>query len=194
MPWIDSAKREINFKIVYYGPGLGGKTTSLQYVYEQSSPNRRSKIVQVASETERVIHFDFCFSSRSEIRGFQARFHLYTVPGPVFYDTSRIRVLKDVDGIIFVADSQEARWESNVESLEGLETNLAIHGYRLETVPMVLQYNKRDLPEILPIEDMDQILNPAGRMRFETIAARGIGVLDAFHAAAKLVIDKAHTG
>lgn len=194
MSWVDYAKREIIFKIVYYGPGLAGKTSSIQYVYEQRSPNHASRIVEVASETERAIYFDFCLSSRGDIRGFQVRFHLYTVPGPVFYDTLRIRILKDVDGIIFVADSQEARWESNVQSLEELETNLALHGYRLETVPMVLQYNKRDLPERLSIKDMDEMLNPAGRMRFETIAAQGIGVLDAFNAAAKLVIDRAQTG
>lgn len=194
MSWVDYAKREINFKIVYYGPGLVGKTTSIRYLYERTNPNHKGKLVNIAGETERALFFDFCLLSLGEIRGFQIRFQLHTVPGPVFYDTSRIRILKDVDGIIFVADSQEARDESNVESLEGLETNLAIHGYSLETVPMVLQYNKRDLPEIMSPQDMDEMLNPARRTRFETVASKGIGVLDTFNAVAKLVLDKAQLG
>jgi hypothetical protein len=194
MSFIDYAKRELHFKIAYYGPGLVGKTSCMEYIYKRTEPERRGQMVSLATETERTLFFDFLPRSLGEIRGFHCRFHLYTVPGPVFYDASRILILKGVDGIMFVADSQRARQEANVESLEGMESNLAIHGYELDTIPMVLQYNKRDLPDIASVAELDAALNPAGRQRFETIAVQGIGVFDALKALADMVISKARGG
>jgi signal recognition particle receptor subunit beta len=189
MSFINYSTREINFKIVYYGPGLTGKTTNLVHVYNNTDPERRSKMVSLATETERTLFFNFLPTSLDTIRGFHCQLHLYTVPGPVFYDASRVLILKGVDGIVFVADSQEARTEANVESLENLESNLAIHGYALGKVPMVLQYNKRDMPEVLTVADMDAMLNPAGRPRFEAVATQGLGVFDTLKAVAKLVVE-----
>ena len=191
MAFVSEEKQEINFKIVYHGPGLAGKTTNIQYIYNKMSPAAKGKMVSLASETDRTLLFDFVPLSLGKIRGMSPRFYLYTTPGPVFYDKSRQLVLKGVDGVIFVADSQEARAEANVESLEQLETNLALHGYGMDTVPLVLQYNKRDLPEILPVEALDEMLNPAGRPRFEGIAHTGVGVFDTLRAVALQVIDKA---
>jgi mutual gliding-motility protein MglA len=191
MAFIDYTKREINFKIVYYGPGLVGKTTSMEYIFKQTPPENRDKMVCFATETERTLFFNFRPQSLPEIRGFHARLHLYTVPGPVFYDTSRKLILKGVDGIIFVADSQPERADADVESLENLESNLAINGYDLDTVPLVLQYNKRDLPKVMPVADMDALLNPEHRQRFVSVARQGIGVFETLKAIAELVLDNA---
>jgi signal recognition particle receptor subunit beta len=191
MSFINYATREINFKIVYYGPGLVGKTTSMEFIYRQAKPESKGKMISLATETERTLFFDFRPQTLDAVKGLGCRLHLYTVPGPVFYDTSRVLILKGVDGIIFVADSQEARTEANVGSLENLETNLVVNGRSLDEVPMVLQYNKRDLPEILSVAELDEMLNPDGRARFETIASKGIGVFDTLRAVAKQVIQKA---
>src|SRR5947207_956470 len=150
MSFINYMAREINCKIVYYGPGLCGKTTNLQYIYERTNPDAKGKMISLATETERTLFFDFLPLSLGEIKGFKTRFHLYTVPGQVFYDASRKLILKGVDGVIFVADSQEARMEANIESIKNLEANLQAQGYELEKVPYVLQLNKRDLPTPIP--------------------------------------------
>ncbi len=154
MSFINYLSREINCKIVYYGPGLCGKTTNLQYIYNKTNPDAKGKMISLATETERTLFFDFLPLALGEIRGFKTRFHLYTVPGQVFYDASRKLILKGVDGVVFVADSQIARMEANVESLENLRTNLAEQGYSLDKLPYVVQYNKRDMPGIAPVEEL----------------------------------------
>src|SRR5665647_2941702 len=146
MSFINYASREINCKIVYYGPGLCGKTTNLQFVYQKTAPDAKGKMISLATETERTLFFDFLPLSLGQIRGFRTRFHLYTVPGQVFYDSSRKLILKGVDGVVFVADSQEERIDANLESIANLAQNLKEHGFDLEKIPYVLQLNKRDLP------------------------------------------------
>src|SRR5512135_1408991 len=170
MSFINYASREINVKLVYYGPGLCGKTTNLQYVYEKTNPNAKGKLISLATETDRTLFFDFLPLDLGTVRGFKTRFHLYTVPGQVFYDASRKLILKGVDGVVFVADSQEPRMEANVESLQNLEKNLKEQGYDLATVPYVLQFNKRDLPTAAPVESMYTQLNYKGEPTFEAVA------------------------
>ncbi len=160
MSMINYASREINCKIVYYGPGLGGKTSNLEFVYEKVSPNTRGKLISLATETERTLFFDFLPVDLGEIRGFRTRFHLYTVPGQVYYNASRKLILKGVDGVVFVADSQVDRAEANMESMQNLYDNMAEHGYDLTRMPFVLQYNKRDLPNAAPLSELDAMLNP----------------------------------
>ncbi len=157
---INYASREINCKIVYYGPGLGGKTTNLEYVYGKVSPNTRGKLISLATETERTLFFDFLPVDLGTIRGFRTRFHLYTVPGQVYYNASRKLILKGVDGVVFVADSQAERAEANVESMQNLYDNMAAYGYDLTTMPFVVQYNKRDLPNAASIDELQDMLNP----------------------------------
>ncbi len=188
MSFINYLSREINCKIVYYGPGLCGKTTNLQYIYNKTNPDAKGKMISLATETERTLFFDFLPLALGEIRGFKTRFHLYTVPGQVFYDASRKLILKGVDGVVFVADSQIARMEANVESLENLRTNLAEQGYNLDKLPYVIQYNKRDMPGIAPVEELRQLLNPSNVPEFEGVAATGVGVFDTLKAVAKLVL------
>jgi signal recognition particle receptor subunit beta len=188
MSFINYLSREINCKIVYYGPGLCGKTTNLQYIYNKTNPDAKGKMISLATETERTLFFDFLPLALGEIRGFKTRFHLYTVPGQVFYDASRKLILKGVDGVVFVADSQIARMEANVESLENLRTNLAEQGYNLDKLPYVIQYNKRDMPGIAPVDELRQLLNAANVPDFEGVASTGIGVFDTLKAVAKLVL------
>src|SRR5512145_676040 len=173
MSFINYASREINCKIVYYGPGLCGKTTNLQYVYQKTATEAKGKMISLATETERTLFFDFLPLSLGEIRGFKTRFHLYTVPGQVFYDASRKLILKGVDGVIFVADSQIERLEANQESLDNLKTNLAEQGYSLEKIPFVIQYNKRDLPNAVEVPELRELLNPTGVPDFEANARSG---------------------
>src|SRR5688572_21125596 len=160
MSFINYSSREINCKIVYYGPGLCGKTTNLQYVYNKTNPEAKGKMISLATETERTLFFDFLPLSLGEIRGFKTRFHLYTVPGQVFYDASRKLILKGVDGVVFVADSQMERMEANLESMENLRTNLAEQGYDLDKIPFVIQYNKQDLPNKADAAELRRLLNP----------------------------------
>lgn len=160
MSLINYASREINCKIVYYGPGLGGKTTNLEYVYEKVAPSSKGKLISLATETERTLFFDFLPVDLGTIRGFRTRFHLYTVPGQVYYNASRKLILKGVDGVVFVADSQIDRMEANLEAMQNLYDNMAQHGYDLPKMPFVVQYNKRDLPNAAPIADLDAALNP----------------------------------
>src|SRR5512136_1635787 len=188
MSFINYASREINCKIVYYGPGLCGKTTNLQFVYQKTAPEAKGKMISLATETERTLFFDFLPLALGEIRGFKTRFHLYTVPGQVFYDASRKLILKGVDGVVFVADSQEERMEANIESLDNLGINLKEQGYDLEKIPFVVQYNKRDLPNIVALDELRQELNPRGVPEFEACAASGEGVFKTLKAVAKLIL------
>ena len=188
MTFINYAAREINCKIVYYGPGLCGKTTNLQWIYDKTNPQAKGKLISLATETDRTLFFDFLPLYLGTVRGFKTRFHLYTVPGQVFYDASRKLILKGVDGVIFVADSQEARMEANVESLQNLEKNLKEQGYELRTVSYALQLNKRDLPTAIPVDSMYQQLNFKGEPTFEAVAMNGTGVFDTLKAVAKLVL------
>jgi hypothetical protein len=189
MSFINYAAREINCKLVYYGPGLCGKTTNLQYIYSKVDPNSKGKLISLSTETERTLFFDFLPLELGTIRGFKTRFHLYTVPGQVFYDASRKLILRGADGVIFVADSQIERMESNIESLENLDGNLAEQNMKLDLVSLVLQYNKRDLPNIVPVEELHAALNPRNVPWFEACAPKGIGVFETLKGAAKLILN-----
>jgi signal recognition particle receptor subunit beta len=188
MTFINYAAREINCKIVYYGPGLCGKTTNLQYIYDRTNPAAKGKLISLATETDRTLFFDFLPLDLGTVRGFKTRFHLYTVPGQVFYDASRKLILKGVDGVVFVADSQEARMDANLESLQNLDKNLVEHGFDLQTIPYVLQLNKRDLPTALPVDSLYRSLNFKSEPTFEATAPLGIGVFDTLKAVAKQVL------
>ncbi|HMW01172.1 MAG: GTPase domain-containing protein [Blastocatellia bacterium] len=188
MTFINYASREINCKIVYYGPGLGGKTTNLQYIYDSTAPQAKGKLISLATETDRTLFFDFLPLELGTVRGFKTRFHLYTVPGQVFYDASRKLILKGVDGVVFVADSQYERMDANIESLWNLENNLKAQGYDLMKIPYVLQLNKRDLPGVMPIEELKKELMRKGEPVFEGVAFKGVGVFDTLKAVAKQVL------
>ncbi len=188
MTFINYAAREINCKIVYYGPGLCGKTTNLQWIYDKTNPQAKGKLISLATETDRTLFFDFLPLDLGQVRGFKTRFHLYTVPGQVFYDASRKLILKGVDGVVFVADSQDARMEANVESLANLDKNLKEQGYDLKTIPYVVQYNKRDLPTAMPMDQMYARINLKGEPTFEAVAMNGTGVFDTLKSVAKLVL------
>ena len=188
MTFINYASREINCKIVYYGPGLCGKTTNLQHIYDKSNVGTKGKLISLATETDRTLFFDFLPLELGTVRGFKTRFHLYTVPGQVFYDASRKLILKGVDGVIFVADSQEERMDANIESVENLRINLIEQGYDLDKIPYVVQYNKRDLPNVVSVEELRRELNPTNVPDFEAGAVDGTGVFDTLKAIAKLVI------
>ena len=194
MSFINYSSREINCKIVYYGPGLCGKTTNLQYIYNKTNPEAKGKMISLATETDRTLFFDFLPLALGEIRGFKTRFHLYTVPGQVFYDASRKLILKGVDGVIFVADSQMERLEANQESVENLRTNLAEQGYSLEKIPYVIQYNKRDLPNVVSVEELRPLINPMNVPDYEANARAGVGVFDTLKAVSKLVLNELKRG
>jgi hypothetical protein len=188
MSFINYSSREINCKIVYYGPGLCGKTTNLQYIYNKTNPDLKGKMISLATETERTLFFDFLPLALGQIRGFKTRFHLYTVPGQVFYDASRKLILKGVDGVVFVADSQVERMEANIESLENLRQNLGEQGYDLDKISCVVQYNKRDLPNAADLDEMKRLLNPKGMPDFEACATLGKGVFETLKAVARGVL------
>jgi mutual gliding-motility protein MglA len=184
MSMINYASREINCKIVYYGPGLGGKTTNLEHVYGKVKPETRGKLISLATETERTLFFDFLPVDLGTIRGFKTRFHLYTVPGQVYYNASRKLILKNVDGIVFVGDSQIERMEANLESMQNLYDNMAEYGYDLTKMPFVVQYNKRDLPSAAPVADLQAALNPGWEV---DEAAKCRVTPDPYHAGANLI-------
>ncbi len=188
MSFVNYHKKEVNCKIVYYGPGLGGKTTNIQHVYKKTTSDVKGQIISLNTENERTLFFDFLPLDLGEIRGFQTRFHLYTVPGQVFYEASRKLILRGVDGIIFVADSQVERMEANIESLQGLEKNLQEQGYQADKLPLVMQWNKRDLPNVSPIIDLSEKLNKWKVPEFEAIATTGQGVFDTLKTTSKLVL------
>jgi hypothetical protein len=188
LPFINYSNREINCKIVYYGPGLGGKTTNVEYIYENTPENVRGNMIRLATQTERTLYFDFLPLPVGDVRGFKVRFYLYTVPGQVFYYASRKLILKDVDGIVFVADSQADRMESNQASMDSLKSDLREYGYHPEKIPLVYQYNKRDLPNAAPVQDLSHLLNEWQRPEFEAIATTGHGVIETLKAIARQVL------
>jgi mutual gliding-motility protein MglA len=188
MSFINYSSREINCKIVYYGPGLCGKTTNLQYIYNKTNPEAKGKMISLATETERTLFFDFLPLSLGEIRGFKTRFHLYTVPGQVYYNASRKLILKGVDGIIFVADSQRERAEANIEAMHNLYENLESYGYDLQKLPFAIQYNKRDLANAMEAEELRAQINPMGVPDFEAVALEGKGVFETLKCVSKMVV------
>jgi len=194
MTFINYASREINCKIVYYGPGLCGKTTNLQYIYDSTAKNAKGKLISLATETDRTLFFDFMPLELGTVRGFKTRFHLYTVPGQVYYDASRKLILKGVDGVVFVADSQEERMDANIESLYNLEENLQEQGFDLMKLPYVLQLNKRDLPNVIPAEELKAELQRKDEPSFDAIATDGEGVFDTLKAVAKQVLTELRKG
>ncbi|WP_026852484.1 GTP-binding protein [Geothrix fermentans] len=188
MTFINYASREINCKIVYYGPGLCGKTTNIQWIYEQANPDKKGKLVSLATETDRTLFFDFLPLDMGMVKGFKVRFHLYTVPGQVFYDASRKLILRGCDGIIFVADSQKARMEANIESIANLATNLKENGFDVRSIPYVLQLNKRDMPSAVPVPEMERLLRFRGEPMIEAVASQGTGVIETLKAAARQIL------
>jgi mutual gliding-motility protein MglA len=192
--FINFAAREINCKIVYYGAGLGGKTTNLQWIFDQTLGKAGGKMISLATETDRTLFFDFLPLDLGTVRGFKTRFHLYTVPGQVFYDASRKLILRGVDGVVFVADSQEERMDANYEALENLNENLKEHGYDLMKVPYVLQLNKRDLPNVLPVPDLAKALQKKGEPTLEAVAFKGVGVFETLKEVARLVLAELKKG
>jgi mutual gliding-motility protein MglA len=188
MSFINHMTREINCKIVYYGPGLCGKTTNLQYIFERSSPQARGKMISLSTDTERTLFFDFLPIDLGQVKGFKLRFHLYTVPGQVFYDASRRLILKGADGVVFVADSQLERFDADQESVENLESALTEHGMALKEMPYVVQYNKRDLPDPIPTAELREKLNPLGVPDFEACARTGVGVFETLKGVSRVVL------
>ena len=188
MSLINYASREINCKIVYYGTGLGGKTTNLEHVYSKVNPEAKGKMISLATETERTLFFDFLPIDLGEVKGFKTRFHLYTVPGQVYYNASRKLILKGVDGVIFVADSQAERMEANIEAMHNLYENLESYGYDLTNIPFAMQYNKRDLPNAMTMDELRAQLNPMGVPDFEGIAIQGQGVFETLGSVSKMVV------
>jgi signal recognition particle receptor subunit beta len=194
MSTINFAAREINFKIVYYGPGMSGKTTNLKWVFGQIPETRRGDMVSLATEDERTLFFDFLPVDLGEVKGFKTRFHLYTVPGQVFYNASRKLILRGVDGIVFVADSAPNRLRANAESFRNLRENLAEYGLTMDEVPIVLQANKRDLPDALPVEMVQMVIDPDRKYSmFEAVASSGVGVFETLKAVSRLVLSRVAT-
>ncbi|MGH9785838.1 MAG: GTP-binding protein [Terriglobia bacterium] len=192
MSFINFAAKEINCKLVYYGAGLGGKTTNLEKVYEMT-PNK-GKMISLATESDRTLFFDFLPLDLGTVRGFKTRFHLYTVPGQVFYDASRKLILRGVDGVVFVADSQPERMDANIESIENLEENLKEHGYDLLKIPYVLQLNKRDLPNVLSVEELSKELRRKDEPVIEAVAFKGVGVFETLKEISRLVLAELRKG
>jgi signal recognition particle receptor subunit beta len=194
MSFINHMTKEINCKVVYYGPGLCGKTTNLQYIFERAAPKARGKMISLATETERTLFFDFLPLTLGEVKGFKLRFHLYTVPGQVFYDASRKLILKGADGVVFVADSQEERLEANQESIENLHLNLVEHGLKVEELAYIVQYNKRDLPNAVPLEQLRELLNPTKVPDFEACARTGMGVFETLKGVSRSILQRLSRG
>jgi mutual gliding-motility protein MglA len=188
LSFINFAAREINCKIVYYGAGLGGKTTNLQYIFDKTTDKQKSKMISLATETDRTLFFDFLPLDLGTVRGLKTRFHLYTVPGQVFYDASRKLILRGVDGVVFVADSQEERLDANLEALDNLQENLKEHGYDFKKIPYVLQLNKRDLPSALAMDQLRSELQRKSEPVFEAVAFKGQGVFETLKEVARQVL------
>ncbi|MCU1285845.1 MAG: MglA protein [Acidobacteriales bacterium] len=188
MSFINFAAREINCKIVYYGAGLGGKTTNLQVIFDKTGDKQKGKMISLATESDRTLFFDFLPLDLGTVRGFKTRFHLYTVPGQVFYDASRKLILRGVDGVVFVADSQEERMDANLEALDNLQDNLKEHNYELAKIPYVLQLNKRDLPNVMPVDALKKELLKKGEPVFEAVAYNGTGVFETLKEVARQVL------
>lgn len=189
MSFINYNAKEIHCKVVYYGPSLGGKTTNIQWVYQQTAEDQKSKLVALNTDIERTLFFDFLPLNVGDIRGFKTRFHLYTVPGQVVYDASRKLILKGLDGVIFVADSQIERMDENLESLRNLERNLEQQGYDIREIPLLMQYNKRDLPNVASLAELRSALNPYNAPEMEAIASEGKGVFESLKTVSKSIIN-----
>ncbi len=194
MPFINFPAREINCKLVYYGPGLGGKTANLQWIYDHTGPGLKGKMISLATETDRTLFFDFLPLDLGTVRGFRTRFHLYTVPGQVFYEASRKLILKGADGVVFVADSQEERMDANLETLENLQEHLKEHKLAFATIPYVLQLNKRDLTGILSPEELKKQLQAKAEPVVESVAITGQGVFETLKELAKQVLSELKKG
>jgi signal recognition particle receptor subunit beta len=197
MALINHRAREIHFKIVYYGPGLGGKTTNLRHLHDRLPPERRGRLISIATDHERTLFFDFLPVDLGQVNGFLTRFHLYTVPGQVYYRLSRRAVLQGLDGLVFVADSHPAREEANRDSLADLTAHLHSMGFapgQIERIPRVFQWNKRDVPMALPVEGLRAVLNPAGAPEFEAIASEGKGVSETLRTICKAVLARLSSG
>jgi signal recognition particle receptor subunit beta len=188
MALVNYSTREITTKIVYYGPGRGGKTSNLQYVHAFVPEVRRGPMVSLATETDRTLFFDFLPLDLGDISGFRTRMQLYTVPGQVYYNATRKLVLRGADGVVFVADSQRERFDDNVESLRNLHENLLAEEIVLRDFPMVLQYNKRDLPDVLPVDELDDVLNFRSLPAYAAAAVEGTGVFDTLKGISQLVL------
>jgi signal recognition particle receptor subunit beta len=191
MSFINYAQREIILKIVYYGPGLCGKTTNVKFIYAGTNPDARGKMVNLETKAERTLFFDFLPLALPKIRGFKTRLHLYTVPGQLFYSASRKLIMRGADGVIFVADSQRERYEANIISMDDLVENLSAYGMSIDEIPFVIQYNKRDLPDVSPLEDLREALNPDGKyLEFEAVASstEGTGVFPCLKAVVKMIL------
>jgi mutual gliding-motility protein MglA len=194
MAVINYSKKEISAKIVYYGPSLCGKTTNIQSIYASLKPDQKGKLVSLATEADRTLFFDFLPVEIANIRGFKTRLHFYTVPGQVYYNSTRRAVLTGVDGLVFVADSQRDKMEENIESLNNLEENLNYYGKSIKTIPIVIQYNKRDLTDVTPVSEMEQMINSYGYPYFEAVATTGEGVLDTLTKITKMVLQHIEMG
>lgn len=190
MSVINYSSREITFKIVYYGTGLGGKTTNLKVIYNKVSPDQKGKMISLATEMDRTLFFDFLPMDIGSVKGFKTKFQLYTVPGQIYYNASRKLILKGVDGIVYVADSQVERFEDNIESIDNLLENLQEHNLKIEDIPFVLQYNKRDLPNISSLDDLQKSINPWNVPYFEAVATQGIGVFETLKAVSKMILQR----
>ena len=190
MSFLNYSTREINFKIVYYGPGLSGKTTNIKYIYEKIKKDNKGKLVSLATETERTLFFDFFPLDLGTIKDYKVRFHLYTVPGQIYYSASRKLILKGVDGLVFVADSQTERYEANIESIQDMMENLRDYKIDFSTIPYVLQLNKRDLPNISPANELIGVLRKKDEPVLEAVAAKGDGVVDTLKAISKLIMSE----
>ena len=188
---INYANREVSCKIVYYGPGLSGKTTNLQYIHGKVPGTTRGDLISLATDADRTLYFDFLPINIGDINGFTTRFQLYTVPGQVFYNATRKLVLRGVDGLIFVADSQREKADENIESFNNLKENLEEYGYDINTLPLILQYNKRDLPDVMSIEELNQLFDNKNWPVFESVAHKGKGVFDTLKFIIKMILDKA---
>ncbi|MFQ5648606.1 MAG: ATP/GTP-binding protein [bacterium] len=188
--FINQALQELNLKIVYYGPGLSGKTTNLEFIYRRLDPALRSELVTLDTREERTLYFDFMQLELGRIKGKKPRFNLYTVPGQVYYKFSRKIILRGVDGIVFVADSQKKRMGENLDSLLDLEKNLIERGYSLQNFPWVIQYNKRDLPDVESISTLQSKLNFFGTDYFEAVATEGIEVLNTLRSVITNVVER----
>jgi signal recognition particle receptor subunit beta len=188
MSFINPNAKALHCKIVYYGPSLGGKTTNVQWIYQETSPDRRSDLMQLNTSNERTLSFDFLPLETGDIRGYKTRFHLYTVPGQIAFDNRRKLVLKGLDGIIFVADSQADRLDENLQAMRNMETNLKQQGYDIQQIPMVIQYNKRDLPGALPVSELRHALNRYGVPDFEAVASQGTAVFETLTAVSKMIV------
>ncbi len=194
MSFINKNAKEIHCKLVYYGPSLGGKTTNIQWIYQKTAQDQKSKLIALNTNNERTLFFDFLPMFLGDINGYKVRFHLYTVPGQVVYDASRKLILKGLDGIIFVADSQKERMEENIESFKNLKTNLRQQGYDIEKVPLVIQYNKRDLESAVPVQELRLALNEYNSPDFEAVASQGEGVMETFKTISKKIVSILKSG